>query len=971
MPSVDERNPSSLAGMAEEPAIRPFPRSIRSLAAAFQAFAYRFTGLFRTLKDHLAKRIRTITRLQRELDAAHAHVASSLLALDRREAEYHQTFDMAGAGKAYCDPYTGRYLRVNQKLCEITGYTAEQLLKLTFLDITHPDDVAENQDHLQRLLAGDVAEFTVEKRYIRKDGSPIWVQVTITLIRDTDARSLRSISIIQDISARKLAEETLRFQKALLESQSETSIDGILVVSDERKVISFNGRFTELWRMPQETLRSRSYETALLFIKSQLVDADAFIARVGYLAQHPSESGRDQLSLKDGRTLDTYTAPFRSGNEASSGRIWYFRDITDQKLAENRLREQTLISETLNHIGQTIAAELDLQKVAQAVTDEATKITRAQFGAFFQNDSTSEGQSYSLFAISGVPREKLDTTALPRNAPILANAFNGTRIVRFDDVTQDANYARHVPQDGISRGFPPIRSYLAAPVVSRSGEVLGGLLFGHEQPGVFNAAHERLVGGIAAQAAIAIDNARLYQAAQQASERLAHQAHHDALTGLPNRMLFHDRVERCLARAHRAPDSIFAILFLDLDRFKLINDSLGHAAGDKLLTTVAERLRSCLRAADSLSRQNPADPHEPTVARMGGDEFTLLLDGLIRPEDAIRVAERILNALSLPLFFDGCEIATTASIGIVVGDGKYASAKELMRDADTAMYRAKSLGRNRFALFDSALHERAVVRLRLETDLRRALERNELVLHYQPIVSLETRELAGFEALLRWMRDGKMVGPADFIPIAEETGLIVPIGRWVLEEACRQLAQWRASHPALPHFSVSVNLSRKQFGDSELTSHLERVLQSTNIDASSIKLEITESVVMDDGDAAKLVLERITQLGVKLSMDDFGTGYSSLSCLHKFPLDELKVDRAFVQDISARRDVAAVVHAVVELAHHLGINVVAEGLETPEQVAFLQGLDCDYGQGYLFAKPLSASAAEAFATSLPLLSKSA
>ncbi|HSI33661.1 MAG TPA: EAL domain-containing protein [Tepidisphaeraceae bacterium] len=463
------------------------------------------------------------------------------------------------------------------------------------------------------------------------------------------------------------------------------------------------------------------------------------------------------------------------------------------------------------------------------------------------------------------------------------------------------------------------------------------------------------------------------------NDRMAHDANHDALTGLPNRTLFLDRVDECLRRhaagANAAP---FAVLFLDLDRFKIVNDSLGHAAGDALLRGVAGRLTACVRETTPAAGTRGFT----TVARLGGDEFTVLLDGLSCEADATAVAGRILRALARP--FDcggGHEVTATASVGIVTAGGAHhpfsrdpkgelraspeasasathTSAQDLLRDADAAMYKAKEAGKNRFAVFDAALHAAAVARLRLEGDLRRAVARGEFLLHYQPIVSLDTGALHGFEALLRWRCGDRVVPPADFIPLAEETGLIVGIGRWVLEEACRQMADWQARVPGTSRAGVSINLSRRQLTDPDLIGHLRRVLAATGVDPAAVKLEITESAIMGDTDAARAVLEAIKRTGVRLSMDDFGTGYSSLSCLHRFPLDELKIDRSFIANLEGRSDAAAVVQSIVTLAHNLGMGVVAEGLEKPEQAAFLQAVDCDFGQGYLFARPLDPAAAE-------------
>ena len=453
-------------------------------------------------------------------------------------------------------------------------------------------------------------------------------------------------------------------------------------------------------------------------------------------------------------------------------------------------------------------------------------------------------------------------------------------------------------------------------------------------------------------------------AAVAVAKAAGEQARHDPLTGLPNRVLFRERLDRCVELSKRRNRFDYAVLFLDLDRFKVVNDSLGHAVGDELLVLVAARLGTCVRKTDLVSRNDP----EETIARVGGDEFTVLLEDLKDPADAVRVAERIRQEVGKPCAIGGHEIFPAASLGVVTGSPE-ATAEELLRDADAAMYRAKCAGM-RIAVFDPTLHDEAMARLRLESDLRRAIEREEFTLAYQPIVSLGSRQLIGFEALVRWAPAGKVISPQQFIPIAEDTGLILPIGSWVLRKACEQLREWQIRHPHA-RITMSVNLSPRQLNDPTLLTQLRQVLTDTKIRPGSLKLEITETVMMSDPPAVRELFAQIKTMGVAIQMDDFGTGYSSLSCFHQFPIDGLKIDRSFVSNMSERKDYAAVVQAIISLAHNLGVQVVAEGLETLDQVMLFQALECDFGQGYFFDQPLTADEAEKLFSALQPLAKSA
>jgi diguanylate cyclase (GGDEF)-like protein/PAS domain S-box-containing protein len=432
---------------------------------------------------------------------------------------------------------------------------------------------------------------------------------------------------------------------------------------------------------------------------------------------------------------------------------------------------------------------------------------------------------------------------------------------------------------------------------------------------------------------------------KRAEERLLHEAFHDGLTGLPNRALFMDHLKLSVERGKRRDDRLFAVLFLDLDRFKVINDSLGHMVGDQLLVGIARRLEICLRPGD-------------TVARLGGDEFTVLLEDLMSVTEAIEVADRLQKALALPFNLNGHEVFTTVSIGIALSSTGYDRPEEVLRDADTAMYRAKMLGKARHEVFDKTMHARAMHLLQMESDLRRAIERKEFVLHYQPIVALETGTIRGFEALIRWQHPERgFVSPGEFIPIAEETGLIIPIGQWVLEEACRQIHEWQEQFPQYPPLQISVNLSGKQFNTSNLIDQVRRVLSETNVEPHSLKLEITESMVMENFETAIEMLNQLRTLGLELSIDDFGTGYSSLSYLHRFPISTLKIDRSFVSRMSDNNENAEIVRTIMMLARSLKMDVVAEGVETTDQLTQLAMLECEYGQGYYFSKPLDVAGA--------------
>lgn len=454
---------------------------------------------------------------------------------------------------------------------------------------------------------------------------------------------------------------------------------------------------------------------------------------------------------------------------------------------------------------------------------------------------------------------------------------------------------------------------------------------------------------------------------KSAQKKLKHDAYHDTLTSLPNRAFLKERIDQCIARMQTDPDYICGILFLDIDNFKIVNDSLGHDAGDELLVETAKRLNHCLRNMDAVGQ-----PDQDAAARLGGDEFVILLDGMAKASDAARVAERIQNEMSYPFQISGQDVIISASIGIAIADGGSEGADDLLRDADTAMYRAKLAGKAQHAVFDEVMHADVAKRLKLENDLRHALLQDEFIILYQPIVSLETGRICAFESLIRWIHPERgMISPAEFIPLTEELGLIVKLGQWVIAKSCRQLAQWFAECSREHPLTMSVNVSRRQLEQPGFAEEVRQILEETGLDGKYLKLEVTESMIVKDSNRVVEVLHQLRAMDIKIAMDDFGTGQSSLSCLHEYPLDELKIDRSFIANMDGNREYAAIVHAIITLAQNLGMKVVAEGIETEEQLANMIALDCDFAQGYLFSKPVPADEAKALIDQIMVMRRAA
>jgi PAS domain S-box/diguanylate cyclase (GGDEF) domain len=630
---------------------------------------------------------------------------------------------------------------------------------------------------------------------------------------------------------------------------------------------------------------------------NQLTDPDGFIKKVQDLYTQPEEESHDILDFKDDRVFERYSRPqWIAGKTA--GRVWSFSDISERKRAEESFRE-TAERYALAALGAN-----------DGLWDWNLKTKHIYFSPRWK-------------AMLGCTEEEVGS--------VVEEWFNR---VHPDDLSRlQGELNAHL--EGASPHFQNEQR-----VLHKDGSYRWMLARGiavPDQDGI----PSRMAGS-----QTDITDQKLAQ------ERLMHEAIHDVLTGLPNRALFMDLLDRSLGRAKRKEDYMFAVLFLDLDRFKVINDSLGHMIGDQLLIAIARRLNSCLRPGD-------------TVARLGGDEFTIMLDDVKDLGDATRVAERIQQELTIPFNLSGQEVFISTSIGIALSATGYDRPEDVLRDADTAMYRAKSLGKARHEVFDKAMHARAVALLQLETDLRRAIERQEFKLYYQPTVSLKTGRILGFEALIRWQHPERgLVLPAEFIPHAEETGLIVPIGKWVLREACTQMRSWQERIGKT--LTMSVNVSPKQLMHIDLVEMIQQILAETELKPQNLILEVTETAIIENPESATRTLLQLKELNVHLHIDDFGTGYSSLSYLHRFPMDSLKIDRSFIGRMGSDEENLEIVRTIISLAHNIGMEVIAEGVETTEEVAQLRALQCEAGQGYYFSKPVEGRAAIALLGKRPI-----
>jgi diguanylate cyclase (GGDEF)-like protein/PAS domain S-box-containing protein len=764
----------------------------------------------------------------------------------------------------------GRIQFANEASHTLLGYKPHELTGLRIEEI-----LASRDDDLNSTLRRRSVR-SAEYAFRSKEGNKLDLTLSISPVLH-QGEAAGAVIIGRDMRERKRVEREARRAVTLLHSTLDSTADGILVTDDGGHILTYNQRFVDMWRIPQDIVDTADERLVRSTVIDQLSQPVEYENTIASLYAQPEAESFELLEFRDGRRFERYSIG-RTIEGIAKVRVWSFRDVTARFAAEAALRESEVRYRLL----------FEQNAAGVYVTDFRGEIvdcnsTFASLVGARRNDLV--GKSVGDLYERRVEREEL--AAMLQDAGIL----NGVEIE-----LRRVDGARVWVLQNLGLVGQGEQAMIHATVVDISDR-------------------------------------------KRAEEQIEFHAYHDVLTHLPNRRLFTDRLALGINRARRSGKSL-AVMFIDLDHFKTVNDTFGHTAGDELLLEMSQRLRECIREDD-------------TVARIGGDEFTIILSELRHPEDAAQVAQKILEMVQLPMTISGMPIEISASIGIALYPVDGFDVETLLRNADSAMYRAKESGRNNYQLCTDEMKTRALERLSLETRLRKAMQLNQLLLHYQPQVNLATGRVIGVEALVRWNDPERgLVEPMSFIPMAEESRLIFPIGEWVLHNACVQAREWRDL--GLQPLRMAVNLSARQFQQYDLAELVRRTITDARIDPGVLELEITETTAMQNAELSVEVLRSLCDIGVAISIDDFGTGYSSLNYLKRFPINAVKVDRAFVGGVATNESDGAIVSAVIAIARTLHLRVVAEGVETEDQFAFLQRRQCDEAQGFYFSPPMDA-----------------
>ncbi|MBX7062617.1 MAG: PAS domain S-box protein [Pyrinomonadaceae bacterium] len=935
--------------------------------------------------------------------------------LRESEARYRELFENA-SDILYVQDVNGNYTSINKAAEAVLGYSLNEALGLNFADIVVPEQMEYAREEFLKKVAGEETSFEID--CIRKDGGRATLDVkSRPILKDGVFVGVQGIA--RDITDRRLSDEALRKSEANLAAAQRITHLGSWEMELKEGINSPANIITwsdEVYRI--FGYAPRSIRPTIDFIYQAIRPSDRTIFSESFVSAIREQKYFDvevRIILPDGqeRLLKTQAETVGGPNGRTERLFGTIQDITDSRRAEDALRESEArfrdLVENANDLIYTHDTNgnfTSLNRAVELVTgysrDELLKMHYVDIVApeFIETASNmkprmsesdkatmyeieiiaKDGQRITLevstrmmyadgvpVGIQGLGRNITEKRIAERKILETVSLFSSTFESTADGIvvmSLDRQIVTYNKKFGDMWGLPVHEGK-----VKDADEMIGHLCAQLEEPELFISDLDALYNDtqLAMNSIVRLKDGRIYERYSQpqfadgepvgrvccfrditertlAEERLRHYALHDPLTELPNRAAFMNHLRDAVAKSERSEFAHFAVLFLDLDRFKVINDSLGHTIGDKLLVAIAEKLSSCVRPGD-------------IVARLGGDEFTILLQRSSNPREVAKIAERLQIRISEPFKLDNYEVFTTASIGIVLSGQIHRTAEDFLRDADAAMYRAKEGGKARFEIFDQELHVRNMTLLQIETDLRHAIDKEQFEVHYQPIVDLESGKVSEFEALIRWQHpEHGLVGPEEFVHVAEETGLIIPIGKWILSEACRQLAQWQRDADRL--LTVSVNLSAKQLMHPTLATQVREAIGRSGLDPSQIKLEVTESTVMEHSDKALKVLRELRRLGVGLSTDDFGTGYSSLSYLQKFPFQRLKIDRSFVKAMDDDEKSSLIVKTILMLGENLDLEVVAEGIETRSQREKLRELNCGLGQGYLFSRPVPAAQAK-------------